>query len=246
MNVDEILNNPNLNGKKDRIVKTSINTITDSDGMVLSNDTVKDIIVDREPAYVKIYIDSLCVFNGISIALSPILLAFSRHMTYANNDTPRFRHIVRTDAMTRQDVSEKCNISDSRVKQAIKELIETEVFIPIKKTDGKIRKGVYYVNPWLIARGDWTDIKKLRAEFEFVNGEFAVCAENEDGSRKVVVPSTKRRENNCDKIIELDLVDKENPKEQNINDKEKLKEQLIKDMRVNLKLFEEYAKEKSN
>lgn len=192
MNIEEILNNSTLNGRKDRVVRESSSVVISPDGEVLSQNNARDIMIDKEPPYIKVYIDSLCIFNGISIALSPILLAFSRHMTFANNDSPNFRHIVRTDAMTRQDVAQRCNISDSRVKQAIKELVTAEAFIPIKKVDGKIRRGVYYVNPWMIAKGEWADIKKLRGEFEFISGAIGVCAEKEDGTRQVLMPVTTK------------------------------------------------------
>ena len=63
MNIEEILNNSTLNGRKDRVVRESSSVTISPDGEVLSQNNARDIMIDKEPPYIKVYIDSLCIFN---------------------------------------------------------------------------------------------------------------------------------------------------------------------------------------
>lgn len=43
-------------------------------------------------------------------------------------------------------------------------------------------RGVYEVNPWLIAKGKWAHIKELQANFSFVDGKWTrtIAQETDD------------------------------------------------------------------
>jgi len=192
MNYDAILENPQINGGVKKIIAET-NTVA----IDMENGTIEREIrehtgyIGREPDYIKIYTDCMLVFNKLDIALSPFIVAFGRHMTYANADNPNFRCTVRTDELVRKDVAEYCHVSDRRVQQVIKQLIEAEVFIPIS-INGKRKRGIYFVNPWVVGKGEWRDIKQLRGQFEFVSGKAAVLAIDDEGDRKVFMPSTSQ------------------------------------------------------
>lgn len=192
MNLNEILNNPQINGGVRKIVSetNSIEYHADTGHMVRS---IKEHTgyVGREPDYIKIYTDCMLVFNNMDVALSPFIVAFGRHMTYANTDNPDFRCTVRTDELVRKDVAEYCGVSDRRVQQVIKDLIAAEVFIPIE-INGKRKRGIYFVNPWVVGKGEWKDIKHLRGQFEFVTGTAGVLAIDSDGERRVIMPVTSK------------------------------------------------------
>ena len=191
MNKDIILSNPEINGGVKKIRSETNTTVMDLD----TGELVREIrentgYVGREPDYIKIYTDCMLVFNNMDVALSPFIVAFGRHMTYANGGNPNFRCTVRTDELVRKDVAEYCGVSDARVKQAIKALVDAEVFIPMQ-INGKKKRGIYFVNPWVVGKGEWKDIKQLRGQFEFITGAAGVLASDEDGSRKVIMPITK-------------------------------------------------------
>lgn len=193
MNRNEILNHPEINGGTKRIVSETNSVAYDSTTGELTREIREHTgYVGREPDYIKIYTDCMLVFNNMDIALSPFIVAFGRHMTYANGGNPNFRCTVRTDEMVRRDVAEYCGVSDARVKQAIKALVDAEVFIPIQ-INGKKKRGIYFVNPWVVGKGEWKDIKALRGQFEFVTGQAGVLAIEEDGSRKVIMPITESK-----------------------------------------------------
>lgn len=191
MNFDEILNNAKVNGGVKKVIRETDTIEFDATtGKLTRNLKEKTQIIGREPDYIKIYTDCMLLFNNIDVALSPFIVAFGRHMTYANNDNVSFRCTVRTDELVRRDVAEYCKVSDARVKQVIRELIKEEVFIPIQ-INGKKKRGVYFVNPWVVGKGEWKDIKQLRGQFEFVSGTVAIAIE-EGSIRRVIMPTTSK------------------------------------------------------
>lgn len=201
MNRDVILAHPEINGGKKRIVHEETHTEYDSDtGELTRVLSSENSYVGKEPDYVKIYTDCQLVFNHLDVALSPYIVAFGKWMTFANFENPDFRCTVRTGEIERQDVAHCVGVSESMVKKAIKQLINSEVFIPIIK-DGRRLRGIYFVNPWVMSKGEWKDIKQLRAQFEFVSGTSSVLTIEADGSRKVFMPLTQRK----DGQLEMDL-----------------------------------------
>lgn len=192
MNFDEISKKPNINGGTKRITREIVNTIQTADGE-LERVIEKSAYVGKEPDYVKIYTDCQLVFNNLDIGLSPYIIAFAKHMTFANDDNPQYRSIVYTNKYVREQVADVLNVSDRQVQRAIKNLVNSEIFIPIIK-NGKQERGVYFVNPWVMAKGEWKDIKALRQSFEYVQGSNTICSLGEDGERRVLVDKTSYKD----------------------------------------------------
>lgn len=194
MNADMIANNPDINGGIKKVVREETTTVYDSEtGELVRKISMNNGVVGKEPDYIKIYTDCMLVLNKMDVALSPYIIAFARHMTYANHGNPNFRCTVRTDELVRKDVAAYCGVSDARVKQAIKALVDAEVFIPMV-IEGKTKRGIYFVNPWVVGKGEWKDIKQLRGQFEFISGASSVVSIDEYGDRKVVMPLTLKGE----------------------------------------------------
>lgn len=166
LNIDYINKHPEVNGGDDYVTKIiSRQTISTETGEIFEDDTEKQTKIGKEPPFIKVYTDCMLVLNNIDTALSAPLIAFGNHMTFANDKSLAFRHVVRTDSLVRADVANRCGVSDVMVKKWIKKFVEAEIFIPIVDNQGKRKRGVYYVNPWVIGKGEWKDIKKLRGEF---------------------------------------------------------------------------------
>lgn len=188
MYIDEMLKSEALNRKKN-VSKEYVQQALDYEtGELISKNTIQEFMVSQEPPFIKLYIDSLLMFQNLSTSLTPVLIAFAHHMTWANTENDYFKHVVRTDSMVREDVARRCGVTDDRVKQVIKELVRNEVFIPIENKEGKRKRGIYFVNPWVLGKGDWQDIKKLRTSFEFVSSKCAISMEFADGTKKTIVP----------------------------------------------------------
>lgn len=191
MNRDEILANPQINGGTKKVTREQTHIEYNNDTGETARVIVQDAYVGKEPDYIKIYTDCMLVVNKINPALSPFIVAFSRWMTYANFEQEAYRCTVQTNEIVRQDVAKYVGVSDARVKQAIKELIEAEIFIPLV-IDGKKKRGIYFVNPWVVGKGEWKDIKQLRGQFEFVSGASSVKLIDKDGAERTVMPLTQR------------------------------------------------------
>lgn len=193
MNLDYIAAHPEVNGGEDYITKiVSRQVVSEETGEILSGELEKTNRVGKEPPFIKIYTDCMLVLNNIDAALSAPLIAFCNHLTYANEKTLAFRHIVRTDSMVRADVAARCGVTDAMVKKWVQKFVECEIFIPIVE-NGKKKRGIYYVNPWVIGRGEWKDIKKLRGEFVLSNdtAKIGSCIiDNNNQTRQIFVQNS--------------------------------------------------------
>lgn len=207
MNAYEIEKHPEINGGQRKIIKEQTHTEINEQGAkrVMVNQTS---FSSKEPDYIKLYTDCQLVLNHLNVALSPYIVAFGKYMTWANEQHQNFRCIIQTTKIIRQAVATQLHVSDRQVQRAIKDLVDGEVFIPIFTEEinhktGEIKKtrmrAAYFVNPWVISKGEWKDIKALRQEFEFVEGVSSTCAIDRYGNRKVIMPLTQRKDTASEK-----------------------------------------------
>ncbi len=116
-----------------------------------------------EPPFIKLYLDCLCDFKGLSKSLNPILLEFLKYMTYANTSDPNGGQIIYLNAALKKNIAIATGKTVKRVEQAITDFVKTGVF-------ARIATGTYQVNAELFGKGDWKDIKNIRATFDFAKG----------------------------------------------------------------------------
>ena len=163
--VKNMLDEENNQKKKINLkeVKEKIDTQT---GEVTELETLKSFKVDNEPDYVKVYLNTICIFNGLSQSVSPVLFEFCKYMTWADNG-----QILRVDKYIKDQISKELNIKADRINKILKSIVDSTIFVKTKY------RGVYKVNPYFIARGDWKKIKSLRGEFDFKQGRFMIQAE---------------------------------------------------------------------
>lgn len=120
---------------------------------------VEKSYTDAEPDYIKLYLDTVLTFKGISKALNPVLVSLCKHMSYADKD-----QIVYVNKYVKTCIEKDTGLKVKRIEQAIKEFKNVGILM-------QVSRGVYRVNPNIIGRGLWTDIKRLRATFDFVTGD---------------------------------------------------------------------------
>lgn len=134
-------------------------------GEVKEETTTIRTVAEREPDYIKLYVDMICVFNEIENSFSKVILECSKYINYADDKQGGLLEIT---SFRKQNIADACNVSVSRINQAITTFIKKNIFIPYLKPDGTKQRGVFIVNPYIIARGKWDNIKKLRATFDFM------------------------------------------------------------------------------
>ena len=116
-----------------------------------------------EPPFIKLYLDCLCDFKGLSKSLNPILLEFLKYMTYANTTDPSGGQIIYLNAALKKNIATATGKTVKRIEQAITDFVKTGVF-------SRIATSTYQVNAELFGKGDWRDIKNIRATFDFGKG----------------------------------------------------------------------------
>lgn len=143
--------------------KTDYNT-----GEIVSKETHKEYYVDNEPEYIKLYIEHICTFNGLKQGISPILLKFCSYLTYPKKDAKN--QIIYINKTMKEEIANDLEISEKRINQALTEFINVGIFQKILDEEtGKYRRGAYIVNPYLIGKGKWKEIKTFRATFDYIN-----------------------------------------------------------------------------
>lgn len=135
-----------------------------------------------EPAFIKLYLDCLCDFKGLSKSLNPILLEFLKYMTYANIQENNGGQIIYLNAEMKRQIAIATGKTVKRVEQAITDFVKTGVF-------KRIATGTYQVNGNLFGKGDWKDIKNIRATFDFGKGEMQaeIIKKNDEESNNELV-----------------------------------------------------------
>lgn len=137
-------------------------TVIDNDtGEVLNQEIVYK--QSPEPNFIKLYLDCLCSFKGISKSLNPILIELLQHMSFASLQDPEGGQIIYLNAELKRRIAKSTNKTVKRVEQALTDFVKANVL-------KRIAVGTYQVNANLFGRGEWKDIKNIRAKFDFANG----------------------------------------------------------------------------
>ena len=140
-------------------------TIIDNQtGEVKSEETthVTEVRVEREPDYVKLYLDHLGRFNNVPISFNPILREFLLNISYANSNNNGM--ILFLNKALKTIIAKKLNVSLARINQAVTEFVKKGY---MKRLD----RGEYQFNPFLFGKGEWKDIKAIRATYNYNTGE---------------------------------------------------------------------------
>ena len=127
---------------------------------IIKNINISSFAVDREPEYIKLYIQDIGRLKKINGKANDILLAFISKMGY-NNIIPTYKPI-------KMLIARDLNVSIHTVNSAIKKFRASGLFIPYVR-------GMYIADPELFARGNWKNIKNLRLVIDY----------KKDGTKKI-------------------------------------------------------------
>ena len=133
-------------------------TVLDQEtGELKEFELVTEAIVSREPDYVKLYLNTVLAAKNLPITHNTLLNEILLRMTYANVDEGQIIYILPYD---REKIAKKLNIKPDTIKKAILDFAKAGIL-------RKIANGKYQVNPHLFGKGDWSDIRRIRATFVF-------------------------------------------------------------------------------
>lgn len=153
------------NLKKDKIIYERVSHIIDNKtGEILKTSTENLKVAQKEPDFIKLYLNTMATFSGLKNFPTNVLMSFSNYITYANSRREQME--IAFNKRNKEQMADECNISVSMLDKYIKKCVDAGVFF---KTDCR---GVYKLNPFFLAKGEWNNIKELRAEFDFIDNKW--------------------------------------------------------------------------
>lgn len=135
--------------------------VTTEGEIVTSKQVVKGT---SEPEYVKLYLDCVLTLKGLGKGLNPILLEFVKYMSYADIGKLGGGQTIFVNKCLKEQIAETLGLSLKRIEQAITDFVKSGIF-------KRLGVGTYQVNANIFGKGDWKDIKNIRATFDFANKE---------------------------------------------------------------------------
>ncbi len=141
-----------------KVTDSSIEKIikTNSDGVIVSEETTISNtirIVEKEPPYMKLYLDDLALLRQLSKMENLILHEIFKITQYNTNR-------VILNKFYRDEIAKKLDIKDQTIRNAISKLSKLSLLI-------KQGTGVYILNPHYFGIGDWSSLKGLRMTVEY-------------------------------------------------------------------------------
>lgn len=133
-------------------------------GEMTSEERITSIKLATEPNYIKLYIDCLLTFKELSKSLNPILLEFLKYMSYASTADNFGGQVIYVNAQMKRNIASSQKVTVKRVDQAITHFVKANIF-------KRIATATYQVNPNMFGRGEWKDIKNIKANFDFNTGD---------------------------------------------------------------------------
>jgi hypothetical protein len=146
----EMSNSANPKKKISQIVeKANVNFET---GEIKNETKVTVFQVNREPDYVKLYLKDIALLNELPKGETGILFHLVTKMDYNG--------IVILISSTKKIIANELGISQNTVKAAVSHFVKKKIII-------RVDRGLYRLNPFLIAKGDWSNIQKIRLTIEY-------------------------------------------------------------------------------
>ena len=145
-------------------------TVDRDTGEIIRESTTVSRIKSNEPDYVKLYIKAWCDFKEIKGINTSFLYQLLPYMTYATES-----QLLILSSYVKEEIAKtlgwSLNTYQQRFSRELKKLVKAGVISHIKTS-------TYQVNPELIGKGEWKDIRNLRATFNLSNGEVTHKYEN--------------------------------------------------------------------
>ncbi|HGJ5854326.1 replication/maintenance protein RepL [Arsenophonus nasoniae] len=120
-------------------------------GEVTSESKVVKFRLPKEPPYVKLYIDDLSKIMNISDGSQKLIHHLIARLDYEGHIT--------LNPVLRKKISEELSIKEQTFRNYLRELI-------IKKIIIRVANNYFKANPYLFAKGEWSEVFKQRRNFD--------------------------------------------------------------------------------
>jgi hypothetical protein len=148
---------------KDKTIKIETTTMTDQTGDVKQQKSTKTIVLSQEPNYIKLYINTILAFRDLPKTMNAILIELLKLMTFANPEEKHGGQLIFLNKFAKEGITERLNIKINTLEQALTKFTKSGIL-------KRVGTGTYQANPHMFGRGEWLDIKSIRATFDFNTG----------------------------------------------------------------------------
>ena len=139
-------------------------------GEIIRESKMSRVSRSDEPDYIKFYVRAWCSFKDIKGVNMPFLMELLPLMTYANQG-----QMIYVNSALKRDIAKKLGWSErTPVERASNELRN----LCNKGILKKIQTGAYQVNPELIGKGEWKDIKFMIGSLHVCDGSVTISYED--------------------------------------------------------------------
>ena len=139
-------------GTKKKIVQQVTQKVVE-DGELKSSSETTVYQVEREPDFVKMYLQDLLRISDIPKASNSILLSILKRMTYGTNEIVLILPV-------KKSIAKELGISLITITKAIEAFTEKSILI-------RKDRGFFLVNPYFFGKGKWEEIREIRLAVEY-------------------------------------------------------------------------------
>jgi hypothetical protein len=133
--------------KKTFLQEVNVTKANYETGEILTESRTEVGMFEKEPPFVKMYIEDIGKLNNLPNYVSNILYELLSNMGY-NNVVPMYMPI-------KMMICEKIGISVNSLNKAIDELYKKGILL-------RKARGFYMMDPHIFGRGSWKDVKDIR------------------------------------------------------------------------------------
>lgn len=136
--------------KNDKVGVVSVveeHTIDFQTGEMMSKRTATKRYLNKEPDFVKLYLDDVMKLNDIPAKKTDVLYLLLKKMNYDNEITVVASH--------KRDIAKQLSCSVISIDKTLGLLVDKNILI-------RKDRGVFLANPNIFGKGNWKDIEQLR------------------------------------------------------------------------------------
>lgn len=152
-----------LEEKKVTVYEHEETIVDETTGQIISTSRKTINKVSAEPDYIKVYYETMLSFNQIHDIPVSFVLSMSKFLEWSNEGSPL---CVTLNRRIKTIMEKDCDVSIAQIDRYIRRSVENGLLF---RTEFR---GVYEVNPFMIAKGKWESIKQLRTSFDFIGGKW--------------------------------------------------------------------------
>lgn len=141
--------------EKRKLFKESIQTNVDvNTGETVEISTTEMYFNEKEPNYVKMYLEDLSLLAGLNKTEIILLIEMLKSMAYNG--------LVVNNKYVKEQMCEVLNLKYNTLDKALKTLHKKDILV-------RKAKGMYHMNPMLFGKGSWKNIKEIRVSTAYTN-----------------------------------------------------------------------------